>query len=512
VLDEISQELLRRQGLTLAAIPAAGRAVLIHYNGDLTVDETDRMHPDVAQSCVVAAQTVGLDVAGIDVIAEDIGRPLEAQDGAVIEVNAGPGLVMHLKPLVGRPRPVGEAIVEHLFPAAEDGRIPLIAVSGTNGKTLVASMVTSMLTAAGRMVGLAGSHGLYVGARPLAKGDCADAASARRLLVNPFVDAIVLETSEISVLREGLAFDRCQVAVVTNLGSADHLGEQYVDDRALVAKAVRAPVDVVLPEGTAVLNADDPDVADMAGKCRGQVIFFAGDAESEPLRDALAKRGDGVFVSGGKIVAARAGQVVPILDLRALSGARAWLEQILVEDLLAAAATGLALGLMPSHMRHGLEQALREPGHALYADGQRRVLVTQARNPSALAAWMRIVEASFPGRRHVVMEVPSDWRERDASAIAEALGPNVATLSLVATDAEATTQNHLCNIIKHSSLAQERSLTAAIDRISAEAGASDFIFVTPSKRSGVERVEEHLRQRNMARSDQPDLATMPDQS
>ena len=203
VLDEISLELLRRQGLDKASVPIAGRAVILHYNGDLTVDVTERMHPDIAASCVIAAQTVGLDVAGIDLIADDIGRPLEAQNGAVIEVNASPGLVMHLKPLVGNPRPVGEAIVKHLFPPGESGRVPLVAVSGSSGKTLVASLVASMLAAASHTVGEASSRGLRIGQRVLSSKNCADATSVRRVLVNPFVDAIVVEADEHNVNQEG---------------------------------------------------------------------------------------------------------------------------------------------------------------------------------------------------------------------------------------------------------------------------------------------------------------------
>ena len=298
VLDEISLELLRRQGLDQTSVPAAGRQVLIHHNGDLIVDETERMHPEIAASCVVAAQTVGLDVAGIDLIALDIGQPLEAQDGAIIEVNASPGLVMHLKPLVGKPRPVGEAIVKHLFPAGESGRVPLVAVSGTNGKTQVAALIAAMLSASSRRVGLATSLGLRVGQRMLADADATNATSARRLLINPFVDAMVMETAEIRVIREGLAFDRCAVAVLTNLGSGDHLGERYVDTRELSAKAIRAPLDVVLPDGFAVLNAADDDVAAMAEKCKGGIVYFARRQRDRPATRAPGQGGRAVFLVG----------------------------------------------------------------------------------------------------------------------------------------------------------------------------------------------------------------------
>jgi cyanophycin synthetase len=362
VLDEISLELLRRQGLEKTSVPAAGRTAIIHYNGDLTVDETDRMHPDIAASCVVAAQTVGLDVAGIDLIAEDISRPLEKQNGAIIEVNASPGLVMHLKPLVGKPRPVGEAIVNHLFPPGESGRVPLVAVSGSKGKSFVASLIAAMLAAASRTVGVASSRGLRIGQRVLTGKNCADAASARRVLVNPFVDAMVLEADELKVIQEGLAFDRCTVAVVTNLGAGENVGNIDEKESALVAKAVRAPVDVVLPEGCAVLNADDGEVAAMAEKCRGRTLYFSRDGQSPLVREHLGKGGQAVFMANGAIVASyiasHTENLVPMFefdhphasDPSALPG--------LTDALLAAVGTGVALGLTPHSVREGIEAVL----------------------------------------------------------------------------------------------------------------------------------------------------------
>jgi cyanophycin synthetase len=353
VLDEISLELLRHQGLDTTAVPAAGRAVIIHHNGDLTVDVTERMHPDVAASCVVAAQTVGLDVAGIDLIAGDIGQPLETQDGAVIEVNASPGLVMHLKPLVGNPRPVGEAIVKHLFPPGESGRVPLVAVSGSNGKTLVASLVASMLAAASRTVGEASSRGLRIGQRVLSSKDCANAAGVRRVLVNPFVDAMVVEADERKVIQEGLAFDRCDVAVVTNLDSDAHQREPDEKERVLLAKAIRAPVDVVLPEGCAVLNAEDAEVATMAVKCRGKIVYFARDGEAALMREHLDKGGQVVSLDKGTVVARHMAEVVPILEVDQLSS------PLPIASLLAAVGAGMALGLTPHAVRDGIAAALR---------------------------------------------------------------------------------------------------------------------------------------------------------
>jgi cyanophycin synthetase len=346
VLDEISVELLRQQGLDKTSVPPAGRKVTIHYNGDLTVDETERMHPDIATSCVIAAQTVGLDVAGIDLIADDISRPLEPQHGAVIEVNASPGLVMHLKPLSGQPRPVGEAIVDHLFPGDETGRVPLVAVSGTRGKADVTALLASMLAATGRNVGSASSTGLRVGNRLLSPQDAANAAGAKRLLQNPFVDAIVLETSETKVIGEGLMFDRCDVAVVTGLGTM----ETDEQEKVLLEKAVRAPVDVVLPDGYAALDACDPVVVAMAEKCRGRIVYFTADEPPELLRRHVDAGGAAVFVEGDHIVAAQRGLRSRVVPADLLGRER-------TPNLVAAVAGGVALSLTNHAIRHGAETA-----------------------------------------------------------------------------------------------------------------------------------------------------------
>ncbi len=345
VLDPIALDMLKRQGFDTKSVPEAGRAAVLRHNGDLTIDETDRLHPETAAQCVLAARSVGLDVAGIDLIAEDISRPLEAQGGAVIEVNSSPGLIMHLKPQVGLPRPVGDAIIGQLFAAEQTGRVPLVAVSGTNGKTLVTGLLAEMLRAAGRIVGQASSDGLRVGDRQLGTGDRCNADSVRRALMNPYADAFVFEISEPHVIDEGMLFDRCEVAVVTNLGSGDHLGKKYVDELVTIAKAVRAPVDVVLPTGYAVLNADEPAVLEMAKHTKGKVLLYSREPHSAPVREHLQADGRAVVRDGDRIVSCSGTQRELILYLAGLRCPVLGLPAFLVDDLLAAVAGAVALGL-----------------------------------------------------------------------------------------------------------------------------------------------------------------------
>jgi cyanophycin synthetase len=209
-----------RQGFSGDSIPPAGREVLIVRSGNHTDDITDSVHPDTAAMASLAARIVGLDIAGVDLVCEDISQALDEQRGAIVEVNAGPGLLMHLKPESGEPRPVGRAIVDQLFPNGDDGRIPVIGVSGSFGKTTVASLIARFLALSGKHTGLACSDGLFLDRRCIAKGDNANWGAAKRILMNRAVDAAVLENGSDTILGEGLAYDRCLIGVLTNVDAA----------------------------------------------------------------------------------------------------------------------------------------------------------------------------------------------------------------------------------------------------------------------------------------------------
>jgi len=341
-LTPIVLELLRRQDFTPDSVPKVGESVLVQHHGDLTVDETERLHPEVAAMCVLAAQAVGLDIAGLDVVAADIGLPLEAQGGAVIEVNASPGLLAHLKPLTGQPRPVGEAIVNQLFAPGEQGRIPLVAVSGTLGRTETATLIAQCLAARGHTVARADSSGLHLGARTLRAEPAADATSGRHALMNPGASAAVLETSERSILEEGLSFDHCQVAVVTTSVGAEGLARPGVEDRSAVDKALRAPVDVVLPDGFAVLNASDPVVAGMAAHCKGRVVLFGDSPAASPLKEHLEAGEQALVRLGSQLIWWKGTEKFPPLTVSTLTEST---DLASVEPLMAAAAAILALGV-----------------------------------------------------------------------------------------------------------------------------------------------------------------------
>jgi cyanophycin synthetase len=353
-LDSAARLELERQGLGLDSVPAEGREVLIQRNGNVAFDVTDRVHPSVAATVSLAARVVGLDIAGIDLVCEDISRPLDEQRGAIVEVNAGPGLLMHLKPAEGTPRPVGRAIVDHLFPDGEDGRIPIVGVTGTKGMTVVARLVARLVRLSGKRVGLACRDGLYVDRRQVQKGDCATWAAARKVLLNPTVEAAVLENDGRAIVSEGLAYDRCQVAVVTNVNESDLLPEYYIDESWRLFNALRTQVDVVLPAGVAVLNARDKLAVEMAPLCDGEVIFFGLDPELPPLGEHRAQGKRTVFVRDGYVVLATGGEEVRLAEVATIAGASGE-HGFQVEDVLAAVGAAWALGISLDLIRAGIE-------------------------------------------------------------------------------------------------------------------------------------------------------------
>ncbi|MBM4361271.1 MAG: acetate--CoA ligase family protein [Deltaproteobacteria bacterium] len=336
VLDSIALELLRAQGFTPDAIPPAGERVAIHLNGDLTVDVTDELHPEVAHHAELTARVVGLDVAGIDLMARTLSRPLEAQGGAIVEVNASPGLAPHLNPLRGRPRPVGEAIAALLFAEGEDGRIPVIAVTGGEGSAPVARGLADLLEASGRRVGFAGSAGLITEGRRLESTDARRASSVQRALESPFLDAVVFEVDPRRVLVEGLGVDRVAVAVVLPLPDIESVDAGPLEGPDRIEKALASPVDIVLPKGFAVLPAGDARLAGFAPRSPGQVLFY-GRAGEPALEEAIA-RGDLAVRVDARGVHRVLGGNAELLAAGDFAGTRG--------DVVGAmAAAGLALGL-----------------------------------------------------------------------------------------------------------------------------------------------------------------------
>jgi cyanophycin synthetase len=431
-LDAVSLGVLADQGFTPDSIPPADARVLIRRNANLSTggtatDVTDELHPEVASRAVDAARMIGLDIAGVDFVALDISRPVEELRGVVVEVNAAPGLRMHLEPSSGKPRPVGEAIVNLLFPDGQSGRIPIVAVTGVNGKTTTTRFINHILGAMGKKVGMATTDGIYIDGRRVDKGDCSGPMSAQSILMNPAIEMAVLETARGGILRAGLGFDRCDVAVVTNIGEGDHLGLSDIETLEKLARVKRTIVDVVAPDGAAVLNAQDPLVVEMAPHCPGRVVFFSRDADHPVIADHRQRGGRAVVVRDETVVLVegdRETSFVPLDRVPLTHGGRIGFQ---VENTLAAIGAAWGLGLPPDVIRRGVESfgaGLRSvPGRFnLLEFADATVVIDYGHNVSSLAALLGTLQ-QFPHEfRTVVYSAAGDRRDCDMIRQGELLG------------------------------------------------------------------------------------------
>lgn len=427
-LDNAAQQVLAHQGLTPASVPRAGDHVRLRDTANLSTggsaeDCTERVHPENRFIAEQAAAILGLDVAGIDMLAPDIARSVRESGGGIVEVNAAPGLRMHLSPSHGAPHDVAAPILDLLFPRPQGGRIPIVAVTGTNGKSTTARMVARILKAAGKRVGLTTTSGVYVDDHLVRAADASGPKSARMVLANPVVDAAVLETARGGILREGLGFDRCDVGCVLNV-TEDHLGIKginTVDDLADVKSVV---VEAVRRRGYSVLNADDEMTRRMARRARGRLCWFAMSGRGE-LVDAHVRDGGMAVVrehENGRdhVILYRDGARHVVIDPREIPATQDGAAAFNIENALAAAAMTAALGVEPATIAEGLASFAatfaENPGRLNVIDVHGiTVIVDYAHNPAAVTALSRyLATLRKPGRRIIgTFSVPGDRRDED---------------------------------------------------------------------------------------------------
>jgi cyanophycin synthetase len=353
---------LARAGLNADSVPAKDQRVLIQRNGNVALDVTALVHPTVAAAAALAARVVGLDIAGVDMVLQDCALPLSSQRACVIEVNASPGLLSHIKPANGEGQPVGKAIMAHLFDPKENGRIPIVGITGTHNTGRIARLVAWLVHISGKHVGLACSEGLYLDGRRVDARDSTQWDAGQRILINRSVQAAVFENPSATILGQGLAYDKCDVGVVTDVTWLPALSDFDILDAEQTYKVARTQVDVVLPSGTAVLNAAEPQALELAALCDGKVIFYGLSAEHPTLVQQRSVGERAVFLRDGTIVLAQGSTEISLLPLSSLKPTKA----AQPEMVMAAVAAAWALGIAPELIGAGLRTFESNPHKTPY--------------------------------------------------------------------------------------------------------------------------------------------------
>ncbi len=432
-IDHQAERLMRQAGVTLDTVLPPDQVLYLRSTGNLStggtaIDRTDEIHFDNAEIAKLAAKVVGLDVAGIDFITPDISRSVREVGGGIVEVNAAPGFRMHVSPSEGKPRDVAGPVIDMLFPPGTPSRIPIAAITGTNGKTTTSRMVAHILKMSGKRVGLTTTDGIYINGERYLRGDMTGPWSARMVLKDPTVEMAVLETARGGILREGLGFDRCDVGAVLNI-SGDHLGLRGVETLEDLANVKRLVVEVVKDDGTSVLNADDPLVAAMVEHAEGKIFYFTMNPRNQIVRDHISQGGRAVVleegVNGQRITLYDGERYVPVLWTHLIPATLEGAAMFNVANSLAATAIAYAMGVTLENIRQGLRTFattfFQTPGRLNVFDKYDfRVLVDYAHNPAAVRALADTVKRlRKPGGRAIgVVAMPGDRRDQDIRDVA----------------------------------------------------------------------------------------------
>ncbi len=426
-----SEVLLSRAGYTLDTVLLPGEVFFLSSTANLStggtaIDRTSVIHYETRELARRAAMVIGLDIAGIDIITPDISQPLREVGGGIVEVNAGPGFRMHLQPSEGKPRNVARPVIQMLFPMRTPSRIPIVSITGTNGKTTVARMVAHIFKMNGDKVGLTTTDGIYIDGQLYLKGDLTGPWSARMVLKDPAVDAAVLETARGGILREGLGFDRCDVGAVLNI-SNDHLGLGGIETLEQLAEVKSLVLEVVREDGASVLNADDPYVVAMARRAKGRMIYWGmgKDADgNQIIRDHIEQDGTAVTLQSGvhgeMIAIYDAEQYIPLLWTHLIPATLEGRARHNVANALAATAIAYARGVSVENIKQGLRtfttSFYQSPGRLnVFDEYPFRVIVDYGHNPAAFDAMRDLIAALRPNHREIigVLALPGDRRDID---------------------------------------------------------------------------------------------------
>jgi cyanophycin synthetase len=410
-LDDVTDKFLKSQNMTRESIPAAGQVVKLRGNANLStggtsVDCTDLIHPDNAEIAVRAANAIGIDIAGIDIVTEDISKSIYETGGAVVEVNTAPGIRMHLYPSKGTPRNVAKDIVDLLFPDDSAAHFPIVSVTGTNGKTTVVRLIAHVLSATGKSVGMTSTSGTYVNGRCICRGDNSGPRSARALLSNKAIDAAVLETARGGIVREGLGYDLADVGVITNI-TGDHLGLDGINTLEDLAFVKSLVVEAVKENGAAVLNAEDETTPYVLGRVKCRVVFFC---KEKSAAEKFMKPNDAVvFLKDGVITAEENGQVQAIVPVTEIPITLQGKIECNVENCLAAAAALYALKVPSETIAEGFKNFEDNAGRFnVFELNGLRIMMDYGHNPAGYRQALKTCRALASGRLIGVIGMPGD--------------------------------------------------------------------------------------------------------
>ncbi len=497
-IDRTSLDILVRQGFTLESVPPKGQICYLKATanlstGGVSVDRTDEIHPENIWLAERVAKIIGLDIAGIDVVTEDISVPVRETDGAIVEVNAAPGFRMHTAPSIGTPRNVAAPVIDMLFPEGSPTRIPIVAITGTNGKTTTTRLIAHIFKQTGKRVGFTTTDGIYIGDFLVEKGDTTGPYSAQVILRDPTVEVAILETARGGILRSGLGFDGCDVGVMMNV-QADHLGIGDIDTIEDLAKLKSVVVKTALPSGYAVLNADDPLIVAMAEEVQAKIAYFSMNPDNPLIKSHIADGGLAAVYEDGYLTILKSDwklRIEEAVNVPVTLGGRAAFN---IQNALAASLAAFTQDVQIEQIRQGLATFVasseQTPGRMnLFDLGKYHALVDYAHNPAGFKAIAEFIQ-KWEGEAIGVIGAPGDRRDEDIIELGELAAKMFsrifikedkdlrgraprAVADLLRKGIESVNANLLCITI----LDEAEAITAALD----SAPQSSLVVVFPDK-------------------------------
>jgi cyanophycin synthetase len=430
-LDEISMAILKKQGYLPDSIPKKGIRVYLKMSGNLStggeaVDYTDRIHPDNQQIAIRAAKIIGLDIAGIDIKCKNIDKPLTLGQGAVIEVNASPGIRMHLYPSKGKVRKVGNAIVDMLFPYGSKHSVPIVSVTGTNGKTTTTRMISHILKTRGMRVGMTTTDGIYIDDNCIMKGDTTGPASAKMLLTDKSIDVAVLETARGGIIRSGLGYDLADIGVLTNI-SEDHIGLDGVNSLEDMLHVKSLVIEAVKSNGHVVLNADDQMVVQAAGHSKASIIYFSLQEDNLIVHKHISDGGIAVFLKDNYITLATGNGLLKSLSIIQVPSVYGGKLKYNIENCLAAFSAAYALNIPLQIIERALTSfycnEIHNPGRFnIFNIRDFRVVVDYGHNLAGYASITEAVKKMGGSRLIGIIGAPGDRSDSSIHSMGKIAG------------------------------------------------------------------------------------------